>query len=132
MRNSLHDGEGPDWISSEAIAGRGFSSGEPSLERPTDVRADTGKRGSESTFVHFRQLFQEGGTDLPSLHITGKNGHTARVREMREGEAHFQFFPVYGAIWRKARFSRIKKRPLSSTDEEKARLSVGAHPPPLI
>ena len=96
------------------------------------VRVDAGKRGSESTFVHFRQLFQEGGTDLPSLHITGKNGHTARVREMREGEAHFQFFPVYGAIWRKARFSRIKKRPLSSTDEEKARLSVGAHPPPLI
>ena len=41
------------------------------------VRVDAGKRGSESTFVHFRQLFQEGGTDLPSLHITGKNGHKA-------------------------------------------------------
>ena len=46
-------------------------------KRPRKVRADTGKRGSESTFVHFRQLFQECGMMAFSLDITGKNGHKA-------------------------------------------------------
>jgi len=125
-------GKDPIESVNEAIAGSALSSDEPSSNRRRKVRLDTGNRHVASTIVHFRQLFQECSMMAFSLDITGKNGHTARVREMREGEAHFQFFPVYGAIWRKARFSRIKKRPLSSTDEEKARLSVGAHPPPLI
>jgi len=43
------------------------------------VRADPGKRWSESTFVHFRQLLQKGGMRLPSLDITGKDEYPARV-----------------------------------------------------
>ena len=66
---------------SKVIAGRDFSSARLHLKGRGKVRADTGKRGSESTFVHFRQLLQEGGMRLPSLDITGIDEHTARVGE---------------------------------------------------
>ena len=46
-------------------------------KRRRKVGADTGKRGSESTFVHFRQLLQKGGIRLPPLGITGKYEYTA-------------------------------------------------------
>ncbi len=39
-----------------------------------------GKRRAESTFVHFRQLFQEGDMGLPSLDITGIDEHTTTMR----------------------------------------------------
>ncbi len=52
-------------------------------KRRDEVRADTGKRGSASTFVHFRQLFQEGGVRLASLDITGIDEH----RALASGEA---------------------------------------------
>ena len=57
--------------------GKRFSIGSPSLKRRDEVGADTGKRGSESTFVHFRQLLQKGGMRLPPLGITGKYEYTA-------------------------------------------------------
>ena len=52
-----------------------------------------GKRGSESTFVHFRPLFQEARTKALSLDIIGKDEHAARVQGEAGGEAHFRFSP---------------------------------------
>ena len=99
MTNSFHDGEGPDCLSNKVIAGRGFSSGELPLETPAGVSVDAGKGGSESTFVHFRQLLQEGGMRLPSLGITGIDEHTARVSgEAGRGRHIPRFPPVYAAI----------------------------------
>jgi len=46
---------------------------------PPEGREDAGKEGSESTFVNFRQLFQEGDMKALSVDITGKDEHTAVV-----------------------------------------------------
>ena len=54
-----------------------------------------GKRGSESTFVHFRQLFQEGGMRLPSLGTTGIDEHTTRVSGEAEGGDTFSVVPLF-------------------------------------
>jgi hypothetical protein len=62
-------------------------------KRRQKVREDTGKRGSESTFVHFRQLFQEGGMGLPSLDITGIGEHTARLCGEAGSGGVFPFVP---------------------------------------
>jgi len=71
-------------------------------KRRRKVRADTGKRGAESTFVHFRQLLQEGGTGFSSLDTTGKDEHTACVSgEAGRGGTFPPFPPVYEEIWRK-------------------------------
>ena len=62
-------------------------------KRRRKVRADTGKRGSESTFVHFRQLLQEGGMRLPSLDITGIDEHSALVSGDAGGGGTFPVSP---------------------------------------
>ena len=72
--------------------GKLFSPGEASLEPPAEVSADAGKRRSESTFVHFRQLFQEGGTKAKSLDTTGKNWHAVPIRPEAGREAEFPYF----------------------------------------
>ena len=57
--------------------GKGFSSGDSSLKRSGEARPDADKRKAESTFVHFRQLFQKGGMRLLSVDTTGKDEHMA-------------------------------------------------------
>ena len=64
-------------------------------KRRRKVRTDTGKCGSESTFVHFRQLFQEGGMRLPSLDITGRDEHPARVSGEAGRGGTFSVFPLF-------------------------------------
>ncbi len=92
VRNSIHDGEG-SLFQGQAIAGRDFSSAGLHSKGRRKVRADTGKRRSESTFVHFRQLFQEGGMRLPSLDITGIDEHMALVSGDAGRGGTFPVFP---------------------------------------
>ncbi len=69
-------------------------------KRQRKVRADTGKRGAESIFVHFRQLFQKGAMKALSLGTTGKDGHMARASgDAGRGDAFSTFalfMPRYG------------------------------------
>ena len=99
MRNSTHDGEGLHSIGSKTIR-KEFFTRRPSPEVPAEVRVDGGKGGSESTFVHFRQLFQEGGTMAKSFDTTGKSEHApAILREAGREGASFVFavfMPQYG------------------------------------
>ena len=71
-KDSIASGKHGHW-------GKRFFIGSPSLKRQQKVREDTGKRGSESTFVHFRQLSQKGWYELPPLGITGIDEHQALV-----------------------------------------------------
>ena len=92
MRNSFHDGEGPYSIGSKTFR-KEFFTGRLSPKRLEEVRVDEGKRRSESTFVHFRQLFQEGGARAKSLDTTGKSWHTVPIRPEAGREAEFLYFP---------------------------------------
>ena len=82
-------GKDPIASRSQLVAGGGFSSGESSLERLPEGRVDAGKRGSQSTFVHFRQLFQKGGMGILFPGITGKSEHPALVSGEAGRKEHF-------------------------------------------
>jgi len=62
---------------------------------PAEARADADKRKSESTFVHFRQLFQEGGTTAFPFDTTGKIGHAAPILPEAGREVTFSIFPLF-------------------------------------
>ena len=75
--------------------GKLFSPGEASLEPPAEVRVDAGKRRPESTFVHFRQLFQEGGTMAFLFDTIGKYGYSAAILPEAGRAATFSIFPLF-------------------------------------
>ena len=60
-----------------------------------EVRADTGKRKSESTFVNFRQLLQKGGMKAFSLDTTGIGEHATRVSGEAGRGATFPVVPLF-------------------------------------
>ena len=68
--------------------------------RRRKVRADTGKRTSESTFVHFRQLLHEGGRGFSTLDITGKDEHTAPASGDEGRGGILPVFPLFTPTYR--------------------------------
>jgi hypothetical protein len=62
---------------------------------PAEAGAEAGKRKSESRIVHFRQLFQEGGTTAFPFDTIGKYGHSAAILPEAGREATFSIFPLF-------------------------------------
>jgi len=75
--------------------GKSFSLAGLDPEAPPDVKPDAGKRGSESTFVHFRQLFRRGWHEQKSIDTTGKHEHSAPIRPQVGTEAAFPLSPLF-------------------------------------